>query len=330
MPPSWTSCVGTGRGASRLVGLEGRLGVPDVPEEVEGLLAERERRRAARDYAAADALRERIAALGYRVVDTPAGPRLEPAGAGAPGGLRRLRPGEVPSVLGEPPTADVSVQWLVQGWPEDVVRGIASFRRQRGDRSVQHVVVDAAGTDPSLWPEGVELVPLVEDPGWGAGRNAGLRRAAGRIVVVADGSVEAVGDVLAPLEAALADPTVGICGPFGIVTEDLRQFRESEGPEVDAVEGYLMAFRREILPRVGGFDEKFRFYRTADIEFSFRVKEQGLRAVVVPVPVRRHEHRMWAHTPEPERERLSRRNYYRFLDRFRGRFDLTVGGGPAG
>jgi GT2 family glycosyltransferase len=85
-----------------------------------------------------------------------------------------------------------------------------------------------------------------------------------------------------------------------------------------------MAFRRDVLRRVGPFDERFRWYRTADIEWSFRVKDAGLRAVVVDVPVRRHEHRMWAATPPPDRDRLSKRNYYRFLERFRGRTDLLV------
>lgn len=297
----------------------------DVPEEVRALAAEREARRAARDFGAADALRDRIAELGFRVVDSPAGPTFDPLEP--PGGesLGRVTPGEVASVLDEPPTADFSVQWVVQGWPEDVVRGIGSFRRHEGGRGVQHVVVDAAGTDPSMWPEGVEVVALTRDFGWGADRNAGLRRAAGRIVVVVDGSVEAIGDVLGPLEATLADPAVGVCGPFGISTTDLQNFHESDGPEVDTIEGYLMAFRRDVLGTAGFFDEKFKFYRTADIEYSFRVKDLGLKAMVVPVPVTRHEHRMWANTPEAERDRLSKRNYYRFLDKFRGRLDLCVG-----
>ena len=97
---------------------------------------------------------------------------------------------------------------------------------------------------------------------------------------------------------------------------------------MDAVEGYLMAFRRELVEGGLGFDEKFRFYRTADIEYSFRVKQAGRKAMVVPVPVERHEHRMWFNTPPAERAKWSKRNYYRFLDRFRGRFDLLVGGEP--
>jgi cysteinyl-tRNA synthetase len=143
-------------------------------------------------------------------------------------------------------------------------------------------------------------------------------------VLVVDGSIEPAGDVLGPLVAALADPNVGVCGPFGIATTDLREFAEAAGPDVDAVEGYLMAFRRDVLRNVGLFDERFKWYRTADIELSFRVKDAAYRAIVVDVPVIRHEHRVWHATEPAERERLSKRNYYRFLERFRGRFDLLV------
>jgi GT2 family glycosyltransferase len=130
--------------------------------------------------------------------------------------------------------------------------------------------------------------------------------------------------VLGPLESALADPRIGVAGPFGISTNDLRDFHESEGPDVDAIEGYLMAFRRDVVRDAGLFDEKFTWYRTADIELSFRLKDAGYRAVVVDVPVNRHEHRVWATTSPSERDRLSKRNFNRFLDRFRDRFDLLV------
>jgi hypothetical protein len=241
--------------------------------------------------------------------------------------VRRLRPDEVEQSPEGTATHEVSVHWLVQGWPEDVVRGFAAFARHHPGRSVQHVVVEGIGADPGGWPAGVEVVRLERDPGFGLGRNIGLRRAAAPIVLFVDGSVEPRGDVLTPLEAALADPSIGVAGPFGLVTEDLHEFHESHGPDVDAVEGYLMAVRRNVLSAAGGFDERFRFYRTADIELSFRVKALGLRAVVVPVPILRHEHRMWTATPPERRDQLSKRNFYRFLDRWRDRADLLVGSG---
>ena len=297
----------------------------DVPDEVRALAAERDRRRDEKDFAAADALRDRIAHLGFTVVDTAEGPLLEPIVATAP---ERARAADVESVLDEPPTLDASVHWVVEGWPEDVVRALRGFRAHEGGREVQYVLADVTQTDPATYGDGVEVVTLEPDTGWGAARNAGLRRSRGRAVLVMDGSVEPEGDVLAPLERALEDASVGVCGPFGISTNDLREFHDSDGTgpdrEVDAIEGYLMAFRRDVIRDVGLFDERFRWYRTADIECSFRVRDAGFRAVLVDVPVRRHEHRMYHSTPPDERDRLSKRNYYRFLERFRDRFDLLV------
>jgi glycosyltransferase involved in cell wall biosynthesis len=306
--------------------------VNDVPDEVRRLAGEREERRKAKDFATADALRERIADLGFTVVDSPEGPRLEPVdrAAGDAGEAPAVRPDDVPSALKQPATFDITVHWVLEGWPDDVARGLEGFRSHQGGRSVQYVVADVTGQDPSLFGEGVEVIRLVEGTGWGAARNAGLKRSLGRIVLVVDGSIEPVGDAFAPIEEALADPAVGVVGPFGIVTTNLQDFEASDGPLVDAIEGYLMAMRREVLLEVGLFDEKFKWYRTADIEYSFRLKEAGLKAMVVTVPVIRHEHRMWFNTPPEERAKWSKRNYYRFLDRFRGRFDLLVGGEPPG
>jgi cysteinyl-tRNA synthetase len=190
------------------------------------------------------------------------------------------------------------------------------------------VVADLTETDAATYGDDVEVLSLEPGTGWGAARNAGLRRSRGRIVLAMDGSVEPEGDVVGPLVRALEDPSVGVCGPFGISTDDLREFHDSDGTgpdrEVDAIEGYLMAFRRDVIRDVGLFDERFRWYRTADIECSFRIREAGYRAVLVDVPVRRHEHRMYHSTPPDERDRLSKRNYYRFLERFRDRYDLLV------
>jgi glycosyltransferase involved in cell wall biosynthesis len=302
--------------------------VPEAPPELVRLAQERADARAAKDFARADALRDQITARGWAVLDDPAGFRLEPL-ASEPEAPKEVRAADVDSVLELSATTDVSVHWLVEGWPEDVERALIAFRKHLEGRSVQYVVADVTGEDPGRWGEDVEVVRLEHDTGWGAARNAGLKRSTGRIVFVMDGSIEPTGDVLGPLEVALADPTVGVAGPFGITTKDLREFDEAKGPgDVDAIEGYFMAFRREVLWRAGLFDEKFKWYRTADIEYSFRVKDQGLRAVVVPVPVEKHEHRVWFETSPEDRAKWSKRNYYRFLDSWRDRWDLCVAPEP--
>jgi cysteinyl-tRNA synthetase len=298
--------------------------MPEAPADVVRLAEERAAARSSKDFAAADSLRDRIAAEGWTVVDEPDGYRLEAVEATVPPPVGRIKAESVSSLLDHDADVDVSVQWVCEGWPEDIERAIAGFRRHEGDRSVQYVVADVTDREPAAWGDRVDVVWLEEGTGWGAARNAGLKRTRGRVVLVTDGSVEPTGDVFGPLESALADPDVGVCGPFGIVTRDLRQFDESPGGDSDAVEGYLMALRRETLIAAGLFDEKFRWYRTADIEYSFRVKDLDRRATVVDVPVRKHEHRMWFSTKPEDRARWSKKNFYRFLDRFRDRWDLLV------
>ncbi|MBF8286776.1 MAG: glycosyltransferase, partial [Dehalococcoidia bacterium] len=118
----------------------------------------------------------------------------------------------------------------------------------------------------------------------------------------------------------------GVVGRWGVVTRDIRSFDEAEAAgDVDAVEGYLMAFRREILREIGLLDEKFRFYRHLDLDFSFAVRSRGYRAVVdTELPLIRHEHVDWERTPPEERERLSKRNFYRFLHKWGDRTDLIL------
>jgi cysteinyl-tRNA synthetase len=301
---------------------EGARGPSRVPDDVEALVARREAARARRDFEAADELRDRIRDAGFAVTDTLEGPRLSPVEV-------EERPASTPTAgaLDRAADADATLQWLPDRWPEDVHRGIESFDRFAGGRRLQHVVMVEPGHE-SGWPTHVDVVVMPSGRGWSAARNAGFEAARGRIVMVLDGSIEATGDVVGPLEESLSDHTLGITGPFGLLTDDLREFRPSSGPEVDAVEAYLIAVRRDLLADGLRFDEKFRFYRSADLDLSFQAKAGGLRVAITPVPVLRHDHRAWTTTPEDERARLSKRNFYRFLDRWRGRSDLLVSRQP--
>jgi GT2 family glycosyltransferase len=174
--------------------------------------------------------------------------------------------------------------------------------------------------------ERLRLVTLDPPLGFAAAVNAGIDAAAGEVIVLFDPAVELTGDAVTPLVEALSDPSAVVAGPFGLrALGTPKEFGESAGPEVDAIEGYCMAFRRADARAVEGFDPRFRFYRMSDVEFSFRLRERGGRALVVGgLPLERHEHRLWESTDPAERERLSKRNMYRFLDRWRDREDLLV------
>lgn len=259
-------------------------------DDARSLVEQRQRAREARDYRLADELRDRIAALGFDVLDTPEGPELVPAAA---------------------PPAEVSVLVDLEGWPEDAARLLASLDRHRGDRAV-------------------EVVPANQGPdlGFGAAQNRALAEAGGNLVVLIDTSLELTGDLLGTLAGALDDPTVAVAGPFGLATSDLRDYEERMAGDVAAVQGYCLAARRTDLVSVDGFRESFAFYRNADIDLSLRLRTLGgevRRAVAVGAEqCRRHLHRAWEATPAAERDELSRQNMRRVLNRFRGRNDLFV------
>lgn len=311
-----------------------------VPDDIRALADERALARAGKDWTTADRIRGELEARGWRVVDRGLSYRLEPAHppdveAGAI--VRFGRSASVPSRAGEPATAAATVILIATDWPDDLERCLASVAAH-GSTGTQVVIV---ADDPSA-AQASALAGLEDDPsnddevvwtsarlGHAAATNIGLRRAVGEVVLLLDTSIELTGDVVGPLREALADPTVAVAGGFGIVSEDLRHFEDAPPGDVDAIEGYCQAFRRSDWAELGPLDEHFRYYRNLDIWWSLVLRDQGpdrtpRRAVRLELPVMRHRHRGYESTPEEERDRLSRRNFYRVLDRFRARTDLLL------
>jgi cysteinyl-tRNA synthetase len=295
------------------------------PPDARRLLVERNAAREARDWPRADALRDELAAMGWEVQDLAARSTLRPI-------LRPTERERLPSLLAEPAELPCSIQAVADDHPEDLarlLRGLASHPPQvewelvvvvnRPSFDFDAMLADAAlSTEPSL-------IESSERLGWADARTLGFGRSRGEITILLDSSLEPVGDFATPLLAAFEDPTVGLAGGWGVTSADARQFEDAPPGEVDAIEGYCLAIRRAALQAVGGFDRRFRFYRNADLDFSFAVRDAGWRAVrTEPLPFEQHEHRGYTSLPDAERDRLSKRNFYRFLDHWGDRPDLLL------
>jgi Glycosyl transferase family 2 len=323
----------------------------DAPRTIIELAQARATARRTQDWAAADRLRAEIEAAGWKVID--AGTMYDLVRSAAQdlaigGAVRYGSSTSVPSRLGEAPVGVASVVMVATDWPRDVARALHALR-EHSPGGTQLVVVangpsgdqaaaleGLAGTDPGARGVVTEIVWTSERLGHAAALNAGVRRAAAPIVIILDTSVEPEGDLVSALASALDDPTVAVAGPFGIVSDDLRRFQDAPAgaTEVDAIESYALAFRRGDYVARGPFDEHFVFYRNLDVWWSLVLRDQGegaapdappRRAIrVAGVPVVRHEHRGWTSLPETDRDRLSKKNFYRVLKRFATRRDLLV------
>ena len=324
---------------------------PPPPDAIRDAARRRSEARAARNWPAADALREEIEAAGWRVIDAGTDYRLEPVhptDVEVGGEIRYGRSDAVPSRLDDPATGVASVVMVVEPNDPAAIDAVTAASRHLPDGTDLVVVGDRIGdalagglrdalaASPLDAPR-FEMVRTSAPLGRATALNIGIRRSQAPIVVTLDTSIQPTGDVVGPLVTVLDDPAVAVAGPFGLVSSDLRRFEElaptgGRAIDVAAVEGYLMAFRRTDAAARGPLDEGFRFYRNLDIWWSLVLRDEGegespRRAVAVPdVPLLRREPWAWTSTRESERDRLSKRNFYRLLDRFRSRLDLAVSG----
>src|SRR5436190_192283 len=314
-----------------------------LPREITSLLRERENLRTRGEYARADQIRSQIESAGYTINDTPHGGIVLP---------RRLEDeftvlsssSDAPDNTQQADLYEFSVNLLAHNSQADLERCIQSICRHSGDRSIELVIIDNGSTDETLayleqlarqdnlvgangQPIGLQVLFADHNMGFAAGRNATIRASRGHYIVLMDTSIEVDGDIWEPLTNTLADHNIGVVGAYGLVTDDLREFQESAGPDVDAIESYLMAFRRELLSEVGWIDERFRFYRLMDIYFSFFFKTSGYRVLTTPVVaerIQKHPHREWYSLSEEERTTKSKKNYDIFRDRWHHGESLLV------
>ena len=300
----------------------------EPPPDVNHLVAERQAARQRREFGRADAIRDQLRAAGWLIRDTPAGPELVQAPP-----YETIDPTALQPRWSEPDRHEVSVVVHVAGWHEDVARALAALAAQCGHLDHEVLLVEdgageetgraleeLAGADPRL--RVLHLDPAV---GFGAAMNLGMGQALGRVLVWLDPHVEATGDLLGPLLRGLAEPRAGLAGGWGVATTSMLEFEADDGPEVDAVEGYLLAVPRVLAAQVE-VDPRDRYYRNADLDYSFAVRALGYRALRVEVPARRHRHRGFHDTDPVVRDRASKKNYDRFLARWRSRTDLLTRG----
>jgi len=323
--------------ADRVLGLDlGSVATEHAkaPREVIASVEEHRAARASRDFLRADGLRATFD--GYRVDDQSADRAVVSRGDRRVAARERRTISsakELPDRRGEAASRSWTVGIVTREYPADLARclaGVLAFLPRDGEVFVldsgsgddtQHRIADIAARDRR-----VEVYFADRDLGEGAARNALVRVARGSLLLMLDCSVEITGDLFGPLAHALGDATVGLAGPWALRTSDLKHFDEVTSGEAEAVQGYCAGARREVLLEIGGFDERYRFYRNLDIAVSLAARERGYRIVALGAEcARRHEHRIWESLSEDERLKRSRRNFDRMYRRFHGKRLLLAG-----
>ncbi len=303
------------------------------PPEVLALAERRAAARQAKDFPESDRLRDEIAAAGWLVKDGPGGAVLEPRSPFPVFHDAR----DLPDHALAPDARRCTVALLAEGWPDDLRTCVEALVQHAPDDVVVLILdngnlmgcAEAVHGLAVAHPGRVEELHVAQPAGWAVARQALIRYDTAAVHVLMDVSTVLTGDALAPLLAALEDPGVAGAGWRGVrVADGWLEFLDAGPGEVEALLGYLFAVRRSAALAVP-LPAKAAFYRNADMEWSFLLRDAGVGRLVVPdgeLPVRQDRHRGY-HDSDPQyRDRESRRTYDRFLKRFRGREDLRLPG----
>ena len=193
-----------------------------LPDEIKQLLDERSRHRDARDFEAADAVRDQLRALGWEVMDSARGSSARPVLPDAPVATGFARLEDLESRLSEPATLDASVQLVTDDHPDDLHRMLRGLAAHRPGHAYELVVVanapafDLDALLEDVWPQPAAVLRTTERLGWADARNLGLRRSLGRVTIMLDTSLEPTGNVIDPLVSAFDDPSLGVAGGWGV------------------------------------------------------------------------------------------------------------------
>jgi GT2 family glycosyltransferase len=210
------------------------------------------------------------------------------------------------------------VSVVVPNWNGSAFLGecLSSLERQTYPR-VERIVVDDASTDESCSLvrnrfRNVGLVRLARRGGFARAANAGMRAARGDVIALLNNDAVAEPEWVAELLAAFdrhpdagsvaskillqtAEPRFHSAGDVfpDMGTPNSRGARELDCGQYDDEErvfgacGGAAAYRREMLDRIGLFDERFVMY-CEDVDLAFRARATGYACVYAPRAVVRH------------------------------------------
>ena len=196
---------------------------------------------------------------------------------------------------------------------------LESLLPQAATMSAEILVVDDGSADSTgdvvSHYSGVRLISQA-NAGPAAARNRGALEAKGTIILFTDDDCVPTGDWIAAMIKPFEDPdVVGVKGAYRTRQKSLvARFVQADYedryrlmatlPEIDFIDTYAAAFRRDRFLEMNGYDTSFPVACAEDIELSYRMSERGWKMKFVPTAIVYHTH--------PDRFLLYMKKKYKF------------------
>jgi len=285
-----------------------------IPDSVTQLAQARMDARAAKDFKLADKYREDLMHAGYEVVDVAGGYELRPKKPYITLAYPRdIRPIDLEN--------DVTVGIIVDGFTDDALETVRTLKSY-SDCAVAIIAIGDAGALFEEMDKRTYLISVAQGASWADCANVFLEKVASKYVVVMDPSTQFTGDAISPVIDELTKGqyvAVGWRGGLVNLEDQWRSVDDKGIGEVDVLFSYFMAFNREAITQVGGFNPRAVYYRNADIEFSLKIRQAGGKLLQMDLPLTQGRHHGY-HDVDPDyRDAQSKKTFDRILEKFRGK-----------
>lgn len=295
-----------------------------APEVVVELARARLAARAAKNWALADELRNKISEYGFEVLDVADGFEF-----------KLKSPFPIVSRIGElrkftDKSFASSIGIIVDGFIDDLILTIESIKEYVSESTAIMIIISGKpdlGEITHQLDARTFIVQIQETVGWAEAANALLKLAPSEYLIVMDPSTRFLGDAVTPTIAKLADGEWAAVGWRGGLVNTADEWRsvDDKGPgPVDVLFSYFLALNRESAIECGGFNNRAVYYRNADIEFSLRLLQAHGKLLQIDLPLHQSRHHGYYDTDPLYRDEQSKKTYDRILERFRGKNEILV------
>jgi len=223
---------------------------------------------------------------------------------------------------------NATVAIVADGFQEDLVQCVKSVREYS---NVPIHVFTSGKENKNLCDPLLEFTPFhggwqKNKLGWGHSVQHLLHTIETQYVVLMDPSTQFVGDAISPAIAEADKGYVAVGWKGGLINleDEWRSVDDKGDGEVDVLFSYFMIVNRQFAIDAGGANTSATYYRNADLEMTLSLRAHGGKLLQMALPLTQGRHHGYHDVDSEYRDKNSKKNYQRLLDRFRGRNDILA------
>jgi hypothetical protein len=216
---------------------------------------------------------------------------------------------------------------IAEGFVEDLEKCVSSIQSFTKTPVSIHANGKSNWLEQNLFDPSQVSISQDKNPlGWGNLINQFLNHYTEDYLLIMDPSTIFLADPIPNTLAALESGYQGAGWKGGLVNlaDDWRTTEDKGSGEVDVLFSYYLALNRSFALKAGGANPSAKYYRNADLELSLAIRQAGGKLIQIDLPLEQGRHHGYYDADPDYREKNSKKNYQRILDRFRGKNEILA------